>query len=196
MTKVVVTRELVAKVVCSSYITHQKVIIYSWILAITQAYSSLKSTSSTTTFNRQNHRGTCQFRLRVTQLGAGSSFGRKSSQVVCKLLGGWHRMSFGTVVNRSQVTLEIFISCKLLLSQTGNSRQSRPGRGLVANQLQSIPSQSVVDRKCIMAAGRGSDSGAWVYVNRLTNGVWGSRARKSIVVRSQVTLTTWPIIHF
>ena len=108
----------------------------------------------------------------------------------------WPRMSFSTIVNRSQVTLETLISCKLLLSQTGNSRRSRPGRGLVANRSQSIPSQSVVDPKCIMAAGRGSDSGAWVYADRLTNGVWGSRARKSIVVRSQVTLTTWPIIHF
>ena len=53
MTKFMVTRELVGKVVCSSYVTHQKVKSYSWILAITGAYSSLKSTSSTIAFNRQ-----------------------------------------------------------------------------------------------------------------------------------------------
>ena len=53
MAKIAVTRELVGKVVCSSYVTHQKVISYSWILAITRAYSSLKSTSSTTDFNCQ-----------------------------------------------------------------------------------------------------------------------------------------------
>ena len=37
-------------------------------------------------------------------------------------------MSFGTVLNRSQVTLEIFISCKLLLSDTGNSSRWLIGR--------------------------------------------------------------------
>ena len=36
-----------------SYVTHQKVICYSWILAITRAFSPLKSISSTTAFNRQ-----------------------------------------------------------------------------------------------------------------------------------------------
>ena len=44
---------LVGKVVCSSYVTHQKIISYSWILAITRAYSPLKSTNSTIAFNRQ-----------------------------------------------------------------------------------------------------------------------------------------------
>ena len=42
---------------------------YSWILAVTLAYSPLKSTSPMITFNRQNGCGTCQFHLRVTQLG-------------------------------------------------------------------------------------------------------------------------------
>ena len=37
----------------SSYVTHQYVISYSWILAISRAFSPLKSTSSTTAFNRQ-----------------------------------------------------------------------------------------------------------------------------------------------
>ena len=77
MTKHVVTRELVGKIVCSFYITHQ-VIIYSWILAITLAYSPLKSTSSTTNFNRQKR----PFYLRGTQLTAGFFFGCKSSHVV------------------------------------------------------------------------------------------------------------------
>ena len=45
-------------------------------------------------------------------------------------------------------------------------------------------------------SGRGCDSGARVYADRLTNGVRGSRARKSVVVRPQVTPITWPIIHF
>ena len=60
-------------------------------------------------------------------------------------------MSFDTIVNQSQVTLEIFISCKLLPSQTGKSRGSRPGRGSVANRSQSITGQSGVGRKCITA---------------------------------------------
>ena len=87
MTILVVTRELVGKVVCFSYVTHQKV-SYSWVLTITLAYSPLKLTSSTTAFNRKKGRGTCQFYLRVTQLAAGSSFGCKSSQVGRKSLDG------------------------------------------------------------------------------------------------------------
>ena len=62
-------------------------------------------------------------------------------------------MSFGTVVNRSQVTLKIFISCKLLPSQTGNSRRARPGRGSAANRSQNITGQSEVGRKCFTAVG-------------------------------------------
>ena len=63
----------------------------------------------------------------------------------------WLRMSFATIVNRSQITLEIFISCKPLPSQTGNSRRSRPGRGSVANRSQSTTGQLQVGRNCIMA---------------------------------------------
>ena len=62
-------------------------------------------------------------------------------------------MLFDTVVNRSQVALEIFISCKLLPSQTGNSRRSRPGRGSVANRSHGITGQSEVGHKCITAIG-------------------------------------------
>ena len=53
MVKLAVNRMLVGKVLNSSYVTHQKVISYSWMLAITRTYSPLKSTSSTTAFNRQ-----------------------------------------------------------------------------------------------------------------------------------------------
>ena len=105
------------------------------------------------------------------------------------LITVWSRMSFGTIINRSQVTLEI--PCKLLPSQTGNSRRSHPGRGSVANR-----SQSITDQSDGWRSGRGCDSGARVYADRLTNGVRRSRARKSVVVRSQVTLITWPIKHF
>ena len=146
---------LVAKVVCSSYVTHQKVKSYSWIFAITRAYSPLKSTSSTTALKWSWSLSisfasdpTRSWVLLWSQVFAGWSY-----------ITQWPRMSFGTIVNRSQVTLEIFIASV--------SRRS----------------------------GRGSDSGAWVYADRLTNGVRGSRVRKSIAVRSQVTLTTWPIIH-
>ena len=45
-------------------------------------------------------------------------------------------------------------------------------------------------------SGRCCGSGARVYVDRLTNVVWGSRAGKSVVAGLQVTLITWPIIHF
>ena len=136
------TRQLVSKVVCSSHVAHQKVISYSWILAITRVYSALKSTSSTTAFNCKNGRGTCQFHLRVTQLAARSSFGRKSSRVGHKSLDG-----FVCHLAWSQITLEMIISCKP--SQTGNSRRSRQGRGSVAKQSQSITGQSEAGHKCI-----------------------------------------------
>ena len=152
ITKHVATRELVGKIVCSSYVTHQKVISYSWILAITRAYSPMKSTSSTIAFNRQKRSWNLSISL--------ASEPTRScillwSQVFVGLseITRWPRLSFGTIVNRSQVTLEIFISWKLLLSQTGNFRRSRPGRGSVANRPQSITGQSEVGRKCITAVG-------------------------------------------
>ena len=60
-------------------------------------------------------------------------------------------MSFGRVVNQSQVTLKIFVSCKLLPSDTGNSRWLRPGRRSVANGSQNITGQSEFGCKCITA---------------------------------------------
>ena len=44
--------------------------------------------------------------------------------------------------------------------------------------------------------GRGCGSGGQVYADRLTNGMRRSRARKSVMVRSQVTLIIWSIISF
>ena len=62
-------------------------------------------------------------------------------------------MSFCMVINWSKVTLEIFISCKLLPRDTCNSRRSRPSGRLVAYRSQSITGQSEVSRKCITAVG-------------------------------------------
>ena len=104
-------------------------------------------------------------------------------------------MSFGTVVSLSQVTLDIFNSCKLLPNHTDNSRRSCPSRRSVANRSQSITGQSEV-ASVSRRPGRGCGSGARVYADRLTNGVRGSQARQSVAVRSQATLITWPIIHF
>ena len=110
------------------------------------------------------------------------------------LITRWPRMSFGTIVNRSQVTLEIFISCKLLSNQTGNSRRLRPGRSLFGCNA------SQVSRRSATSVSRrldcGCDSGASVYANKLTNGMRGSRAHKSVEVRSQVTIINWTIIRF
>ena len=55
-------------------------------------------------------------------------------------------MSLGTVVNRSQVTLEIFISCNLLPIDTSNSMRSRTGRRSVADRSHGITGQSGVGR--------------------------------------------------
>ena len=66
----------------------------------------------------------------------------------------------------------------------------RPPIGRKASQV-SRRSVASVSRR----SDRGCDSGARVYADSLgfTNGV---RARKSVVMRSQVSLITWPIMHF
>ena len=190
-----VTRELVGKVVCSSYVTHQKAISYCWILVITHAYSPLKSTSSTTAFNRHE-------RSWIWSISLASDPTRSWILLCSQIFLGWSwftpwpRMWFGTVINRSQVTLEIFVSCKVLPNHTGNSRRSHPGCMSVAYRSQSIighrGSVVTVSRR----SGCGCGSGAWVYADKLTNGSRGSRARKSVMVYSQVTLITLPIIYF
>ena len=152
MAKLAVTRELVGKVVCSSYVTQQKVISDSWVLSITRAYSPMKSTSSTIAFNRHKRPWNLSISL-------ASDPTRSWILLWSQVFAGWSwftrlpRMSFSTVVSRSQVTLEIFISRELVPSDTGNSRRSRPGRRSVANRSESITGQSEVGRKCITAVG-------------------------------------------
>ena len=112
----------------------------------------LKSTNSTTVFSQQKRSWnllislasdpTRNWILLWSQVFAGWS-----------LITRWPRKSFGTIVNRSQVSIEIFISCKLLPSQTGNSRRSRPSLGSVADLSQNITGQSEFGRKCITAVG-------------------------------------------
>ena len=134
-----------------SYVPRQKVISYSWILAITRA-SPLKSTSSMIAFYRQKR----SWNLSISLV---SDSTRNWIILWSQVFACWSwftrlpRMSFGTVVSRSQITLEIFISCKLLPSDTVNSRRSRPGRRSVTNRSQSIIGQSEVGRKCITAVG-------------------------------------------
>ena len=69
---------------------------------------------------------------------------------------------------------------------------TRGGRAQVAGWSLIDRKASHVSRKSVASvsrrSGRGRGSGVRVYADRLTNGVRGSRARKSVVVRSQVTL--------
>ena len=179
MAKLAVTRELVGKVVCSSYVTHQKVISYYWILTITRAYSPLKSTSSTIAFNRQKRSWNLSISLASDPT---RSWILHWSQVFV----GWswftrlHRMSFGTVVNRSK-----FLShanfCRVTQVIRGGRTQVI-GRSLIGRKASQVSRGSVasVSRR----SGRGRSSGARVYADRLTNGVRGSRARKSVVMQS------------
>ena len=123
ITKLVVTRELVGKVVCSSYVAHQKVISYFWILAIIRAHSPLKSKTSTTAFS--HHKQSWNLSISLASEPT-RSWILLWSQVFASrsLFSRWPRMSCSTIANLSHVTLEMFISCKVLLSQTGNSRRS------------------------------------------------------------------------
>ena len=77
---------------------------------------------------------------------------------------------------------------------------TRAGRAQVVGRSLSGRKSSQVSRRSVASvsqrSGRGRGSGTRVYADRLTKGVLGSRAHKSVVVRSQVTLITWPIIHF
>ena len=77
---------------------------------------------------------------------------------------------------------------------TRGGRAQIVGRSLIGHETSQVSGRSAtsVSRR----SGRGRGSGARVYAYKLTNGVRGSRACKSVVVRSHVTLITWPIIHF
>ena len=80
------------------------------------------------------------------------------------------------------------------------SQVTRGGCAQVVGRLLIGPTASQVSRRSVASVsrrwGRCCGSGAQVYADRLTNGVRGSRARKSVMVGSQITLITWPIIHF
>ena len=166
MAKLTVTWELVGKVVCSAYVTNQKVVNYSWILTKNRTYSPLKLTSSTTAFN-------CQKRSWNLSISMASDLTRRWILRWSQVFAGWswftwwHRMSYGTVAHRSHVTFEIFILCKLLRIHTGNSKRSSPGRRSVINRSQSITGQSKVGRKCITVVG----PGLWF---------WGLRERREL----------------
>ena len=105
----------------------------------------------------------------MTQLAAGSSLGRKSSQVVRKSLG-----------------------CLEAVTRGGHAQVV--GRSLINRKAPHVRRRSVASVSGRSGCGRGS--GVRGYADRLTNGVRGSRARKSVVVRSQVTLVTLSIINF
>ena len=149
MTKLVVTRELVGKVVCSSYVTHQKVISYSWIVAITSAYSPLKSTSSTITFNRQKR----SWNLSISLANV------PTRSWVLLLVAGLRR----SVVNHSVASYVIRHGGKWIASHSWNflshenfcrARQvTQGGCDQVVGQSQSITGQSEVGRKCITPIG-------------------------------------------
>ena len=153
MAKLAVIRELVDKVVCSSHVTHQKVISYSWMLAITRTYLPLKSTSPTIAFN--NSKTVLQL-ANFTCEWPNSQLDTPFATSHCRLLVV-HPVASYVVrhghINRSQVTLDILISCKLLPSDTGNLRRSRQGRMSVVNRSQSITGHSEVGRKCVAAVG-------------------------------------------
>ena len=110
------------------------------------------------------------------------------------LFTGWPRMSFGTVVNRSLLKSISHVHFCRVTQVTRGGRAQVVGRSLIGRKASQVCRRSVasVSRR----SGRGCGSGARVYVDRLANGLRGSRARKSVVVRSHVALITCPIIHF
>ena len=66
------------------------------------------------------------------------------------------------------------------------------GRSLISHKASQVSRRSVPSDSWHSGCG----SGARVYAGKLTNGVRGLRARKSVMVRSQITIITWPIIQF
>ena len=103
-------------------------------------------------------------------------------------------MSFGTVVNRSQVTLDFFISCKLLPSHTGNSMRSGPGRRSVANRSQNINGQSGVGLKCITVVG----SWLWFWSPSLCRQTykWRARVASSQICRGAVASHSYYLANY
>ena len=164
------------KVACTSYVTHQKVINYSWIVAITRSYSPLKSASSTTAFNRQKRSWNLSISL-ASELADVPSSGRKSLQVGRNSLDGLVCHSARSSIGRK--SLLKFLShanfCRTA-QVTRGGRAQVVGRSLIGRKASRVSWRSIasVSRR----SGRGCGSGARVYADRLTNGVRGSRARK------------------
>ena len=77
---------------------------------------------------------------------------------------------------------------------TWGGRTQVVGRSLIGRKALQVSRRSIAG--VWQRSGRDCDSEARVYADRLTNGMRGLQARKSVVVQSQVTLITWPIIHF
>ena len=196
MTKLAVTRELIGKFLCPSYLTHQKVISYSWILAITWAYSPLKSTSSTTVFNRQKTvvelvNFTCELPNSLQDPPLAAS--------LCRLVVIHSIASYVIRHGRKSIACHywIFLSHANFGRVTQVTRGSRAqvvGRSLIGRKASQVSRRSVA--RVSWRSRRGCGSGTRFNAHRLMNGVRGSRARKFVMVRSQVTLITWPIIHF
>ena len=92
--------------------------------------------------------------------------------------------------------LLIFISYKLWPSHkvSWGGRAQVVGRSLIGCKAAQVSRSSVtsVSRR----SGRSCGFGTRVYADILMSGMRGSRARKSVIVRSQVTLITRPIIQF
>ena len=84
-------------------------------------------------------------------------------------------------------------SCRVT-QVTRGGRAQVVGQSLIGRKASQVCQRSVasVSRQ----PGRGRGSGTRNYADRLTNGVRGSWALTSVMVRSQVTLITWPITHF
>ena len=149
MSKLAVTRELVGKVVCSSYVTHQKVISYSWILAITRAYSPLKSARSSAAFNRK----TVVKLLNFTCEWPNSQLDPPSIASLCRLVVIHSMASYVIQHDRKSIASHSWNFC--LIRTFAESQVTRGGRAqvVVTNRSQSITGQSEVGRKCITAVG-------------------------------------------
>ena len=116
LVKMAFHQELVGKILSSSYVTCQKVVTYSWTLAITRGDSPSLGTSSPTYGMVQNGRETFP---RVANSGQARNVG-------CKSLTNWSYvtrglMSLGTDVSQSQVTLEISPEWQFFPSDIGGT---------------------------------------------------------------------------
>ena len=122
------------------------------------------------------------------KLAAGSSFSRKS-------LGGFVCHSVRSLIGRKPLLKCLFEAnfCRVTPVIRGGRAQV-VGQSLIGRKASQVSRRSFASVS--WRSGRGYGSGDRVYADRRTNGVRGSRARKSVVVRSQLTLITWSIIHF